>query len=409
MHEHNTDPAARPARRECPSAGALADRIREQGDDITRRWLERVAEREEMDLNAVFPTEALLDHVPMLITAIADFIEDPAEELTAGDVVVAKALELGELRHEQGVRPNEILKEFEILGGILLTVMGTEVESIDGECSAAEAFVCAHRLHRALAVIERMTTTHYLRLKDERLNEREQRLRGFNRMVSHEMKNRVGAVINAAVLLEEDWLPEVKRRKMLSIVAENGRGMAVILDNLLELSQVDPTDRRSRDIPLRKVAGEVIRQLRDTAAARQVDVRLDEGLPRVDVNGPVAELALTNYISNAIKYSDPSKSDRRVRVRAMCSGEDGSELVVEVEDNGMGVPDGARGQLFDRFFRVDDLTSIEGSGLGLSIVRETVESFGGRVFARFDGDAGGSIFGFALPFRRHRDDAGPPA
>jgi signal transduction histidine kinase len=81
-------------------------------------------------------------------------------------------------------------------------------------------------------------------------------------------------------------------------------------------------------------------------------------------------------------------------------------LVIEVRDNGLGVPQEKRQQLFTRFFRAhgDTVTGVDGTGLGLSIVRETVEAMGGRAWADFDGERG-SRFCISLPYRRAADQA----
>ncbi len=77
-----------------------------------------------------------------------------------------------------------------------------------------------------------------------------------------------------------------------------------------------------------------------------------------------------------------------------------NEVVVRVRDNGLGIPKERRDQLFQRFFRAHDLSvsSAEGTGLGLSIVAETMESLGGRAWTEFPET--GSVFAFALPYRR---------
>ena len=82
------------------------------------------------------------------------------------------------------------------------------------------------------------------------------------------------------------------------------------------------------------------------------------------------------------------------------------ELLVRVQDNGLGVPPALRGRLFEEFYRAhgETVTGIEGTGLGLSIVQETIESVGGRVWTEFP-DEGGSVFGFSLPSRREEDAA----
>jgi len=131
-------------------------------------------------------------------------------------------------------------------------------------------------------------------------------------------------------------------------------------------------------------------------------------LPSIDVSAAAFELCLSNLIANAIKYSDQSKDKRWVEVRAhVAAPDDGGppETIVEVEDNGIGVPEDKRTELFSRFFRAHEETKgeIEGTGLGLSIVRETATALGGRAWAAFHDD--GTTFFFTMPHRRSEDDA----
>jgi signal transduction histidine kinase len=117
-------------------------------------------------------------------------------------------------------------------------------------------------------------------------------------------------------------------------------------------------------------------------------------------------LCLSNLLANAIKYSDAAKDKRWVEVRAhVAASHDGSalETVVEVRDNGLGVPEAKRPELFKRFFRAheDSNVAIEGTGLGLSIVRDTATSLGGRAWADFRAD--GTSFFFTMPTRRSED------
>src|SRR5918997_1727082 len=106
---------------ECPLAGVLAQHLRRSKRELTTKWLERITARVSLDPNRVFPTDELLDHVPLLIDGVADYVENPAAELGIDMPVVAKAMELGALRHKQGFDAYEILKEYEFLGGILFT------------------------------------------------------------------------------------------------------------------------------------------------------------------------------------------------------------------------------------------------------------------------------------------------
>lgn len=385
----------------CPLAGELAHRIREAREEITQRWLERIVARVAIDPNRVFPSEELLDHVPVLMDGIAAYVENPADEISADVPVIAKAMELGALRLNQGFDAHEILKEYEILGGVLFNFVAHEVEQMTGGCSPGDLLVFSHRLFRAIAVIEQATTSQYLRVMSEKVREREERLRGFNRMVSHELKNKVGAILGAGELIREDWLPPAERQKFAGIVIENSRGLKSVLDNLTELSRLDTDTRQQRNIMVREAVLEVVRQQREMAHARDVQVIVEE-MPRLEVSAATVELCLANYLSNSIKYSDPHATPRWIRVRAAITDNDdadGCDLVVSVQDNGLGVPVAVRDQLFQRFFRSEETAlTVEGTGIGLSLVRETLQPMGGRAWAEFV--EGTTTFSFALPCRR---------
>lgn len=394
----------------CPLAAILAERMRGASEELTGRWLERIAARVSLHPNRLFPTDDLLDHVPLLLIGIADYLEDPTAEVSADVPVVAKAMELGELRHAQGFDAYQILKEYEIFGGILFSFLTNTVDSIDEPCSRAELLVCAHRLFRAIALIQQATTTQYLQRAREQVREREDRLRAFNRALTHEVKNQIHAALGAGQLLELDGLADAERHRLGGVVTRNLQEMRVRLDGLLDLTRLDEDTRQQRHVLLPQAAAEAARQLRETAAARGVELRIGADLPQVEVHAAAVELALSNYLSNAIKYADPAQERRWAEVRSHVRDADGAEghreLVVEVHDNGLGVPPPARELLFGRFARLHEATSsaVEGTGLGLSIVRESVESLGGRAWAEFPGV--GSVFAFALPIRREGESVG---
>ena len=388
----------------CPLAPALADRLRDAREELTRRWLERIVERVALEPNRVFPTDELLDHVPLLIDGVADYLADPAHEIAGDAPVIAKAMELGELRHAQGFDEYELLKEYELLGGILFAFLVRAVDELDVPCSRGELLVCAQRLFHALSLIEQATVTHYLRLMKGQLREREQRLRGFNRALTHELKNQIGAAMGALEVVRLEDIGEPQRAELLEIAARNVTSMRAVLDNLLELTRLGTADgRQERRLLLPRAAREAVRELRQAASAAGVEVRVC-AMPDVEVSAAATELAVTNYVSNGIKYADPAQRVRWVEVHGALRDDPASgapEVVVEVRDNGLGVPEAQRARLFEQFFRAhgETVTGVEGTGLGLSIVRDAVESIGGRAWAEFPA-YGGSVFAFAFPARR---------
>jgi signal transduction histidine kinase len=379
--------------------------MREASTELTAHWLTRITQRVAIEPNRVFPTDDLLDHVPLLLAGVADYVEDPARAVAGDTAVMAKAMELGALRHEQGFDAYEVLKEYEILGGILYAFMTQIVDAIPEECTRGELFVCAHRIFHAVSLIQQQTTMQYLQRMTERLRERDERLRAFNRTLTHEFRNRMGAAGGAAQLLETLDLPESERRAMAGVVSRNVDSMRAALDNLLELSRVGLDDaRKQRHVRLPSAAAEAARQLRDAARAAGVELRVGT-LPEVEVAAAAVELCLTNLLSNAVKYANPDEAARWVELSGeLATGfESGPEVIVRVRDNGLGVPEPQRASLFTRFFRAHEHSArhVEGTGLGLSIVRETIRSLGGRVWADFPDT--GTVFAFALPSRRASD------
>ena len=396
---------------DCPLAVTLAERLRGHRDALTGRWLVRIADRVALTPNRIFPTDDLIDHVPLLLLGIADYIEDPARPVLADTPVIAKAMELGALRHTQGFDEHQLLKEYEILGGILFQFLADSVDTIDTDCTRAELITCAGRLFQAIAVIQQATTTQFLMLARAQIAEREDRLRTFNRALTHELRNRIGAAMGAAQIMEMDEIGETERQRLNGVVLRNMEGMRGVLDNLLVLTGLPLESRQQRHVRLPEAAQEAARQVRAAARARNVELRLDPLLPAVEVSAAAVELCLTNLLANAIKYSNPRAETRWAEVRGRLVTVDGEphEVIVEVVDNGLGVPADARGRLFQRFFRAHEqaMPHIEGTGLGLSIIRDTVGGLGGRAWAEFPET--GSLFAFSLPCRREADVAAATA
>lgn len=391
-------------------AALLAAELREARTDVVRRWLDRIVARVTIDETNVFPSEELLDHVPLLVDGIADYLESDCVDIEDRATVQAKAMELGALRHAQGFDAYQILKEHEILSAIIFTFLGEALGHLDPVLAPpAEVALAWQRVAQATDQIRQAAVTHFLRVSAEQVRLREERLRRFNRMVSHELKNRVGAIRGASTLLTETWLEPDQTARFLRIIAQNGEGLQRVLENLTELSRLDGDARQQRNVLLPQAVAEAVRQLRDAAKLGRVTVRIDDQLPAVEVDAAAVELCLANYVSNAIKYADPASDDRWVTVSAELQPSTPTsegELIVRVRDNGRGVPPEARPHLFEQFFRAHDVsvTDVEGTGLGLNIVQETVTSLGGRAWAEFP-DAGGSMFAFSLPSRRAEDSA----
>jgi signal transduction histidine kinase len=387
----------------CPLAADLAASMRDASVELTQLWRESIAARTRDSADSAdndFPSDELLDHMRILLDGIAAYLEEPTDPISVDVPVIAEAMELAALRFNQGFDARDVLEEYEILGDVLFSFSARMISASGRECSAGDLLVCSHRIFRALTAIEHATTAHYLRVLGERVAEREERLRRFNRMITHELKNRVGATLGAGQLLQEEWLETAERTRFAGMVTDNARAIQKVIENLTALSRIDGEKRRQRNIALSEAVANVMGQLRGLARARGVDLRIVGEIPAIDVNAADVELCLSNYLSNSIRYSDPAARPSWAEVSAAVEDVPdggGEQLVVRVRDNGLGVQEDVRDQLFARYFRAHtDVGSAEGTGLGLSIVKETMVLRGGGAWAEF-ADPPGALFAFSLP------------
>jgi signal transduction histidine kinase len=387
-------------------AAQLSDRLRAAKQELVSQWLERINARVAISKRKVFPTHELLNHVPLLIEGIAGYLRQPGKNIDDEAPVVAKAMELGALRHEQGFDAYEILKEYEMLGEIIFDFLTDCAEHMPESYPRRDFLICWQRIAQGMELIRQATMSHFLRLSDNDVKDREERLRKFNRTIAHELKNKVHAVMSAAAMLDQDPTPDAERHVFTGIIRRNAEGLRRALDNLEAISRTEA--RHGHNVLLPEAATEAVRELREAAEAKGVEVRIADDLPQIEVDAATVELCLMNYVSNAIKYSDGQKGERWVAIEASVEGPDtrrDREVVIRVCDNGIGVAPEKRDRLFEEFYRAHDatVTDAEGTGLGLSIVRETVESIGGRAWAEFSEEKG-SVFAFSVPSRRRTDE-----
>jgi signal transduction histidine kinase len=117
-------------------------------------------------------------------------------------------------------------------------------------------------------------------------------------------------------------------------------------------------------------------------------------IPRVLVDEEKIRLAVQNLIENAIHYTPQGG-----RVTASVS-HDTKEVMLQVQDTGMGIPENQKARVFEKFFRASNAKTVdtEGSGLGLYLVNNIIQAHGGKVW--FTSEEGkGSTFAFTLPVR----------
>ena len=359
----------------------IGSRMSEAHESLAARWLDRLNELLPVPAGEVFPTGALLDHIPSLIREIAAYLKDEeVDEFAANTFVLDKARELGELRYEQRASVHQLLREYRVLSAILVTFVEEETTRLD-VIAPSEVIAVLRRLSQAVAVLQQTTVETFIAKYTAQIDEQTRRLENFNRMVSHELRQPIGA-LQFAVKLAEASDEAVARAGYREVIDRNLTRLVRLTDQLAMMSRLKAsTDTaQTQRLPLSLVAREVARQLRDMAERRDVEIRVSESLPIIEVDVAAVELILVNLISNAIKYSDPSKPERIVQVLGEAAPEAWS---IVVEDNGMGIASEHLPHVFERAYRAhaerDEELGTDGFGLGLAIVSDCVKDLGGEI------------------------------
>jgi signal transduction histidine kinase len=380
----------------------IADRMAREHEMLATRWLERLEARLPVEANEVFPSAALLDHIPGLIVEIAQYLREPArEEFAANASVVEKARELGELRYEQRASVHQLLREYRILGGILSSFVRAEAERVGPGVNAVEAVGLLTLIYHAVSVLQQTTVDTFIGKYTDTIAAQTRRLEGFNRMVSHELRQPLTALQFATRLAQSDDAQPAQRARHLAVIDRNVGRLMVLTDQLARLSRLKREDdtTTTQYVEVGLIVREVARQLREMADARGVEIRVMPPFPELTVEVAAMELALVNLVANAVKYSDPAKDVRFVEISA--EHREGA-CTVKVRDNGIGIPADQMDRVFDRAFRAhasrDSELGIDGFGLGLSIVVDCVSTLGGRVTAEST-EGQGTTFCIILPMQ----------
>jgi two-component system CheB/CheR fusion protein len=228
---------------------------------------------------------------------------------------------------------------------------------------------------------------------DEEVRRRDQ----FLAMLSHELRNPLGAVVTATAMLKNAEAPDGLRERTVSVLERQSRQMARLLDDLLEASRVtqNKIELRRRVVDVRLIAAEAADAVRSQMEDKGLDFSVDVDSEPLWVHGDAARLQQIqmNLLNNAVKYT-PRGGRVLLKVRRDAGG-----AVVRVKDTGAGIAPHLLESVFDLFVQARQTLdhAAGGLGVGLTLVRALVELHGGTVTAHSDGEGTGSEFAVRLP------------
>ena len=218
----------------------------------------------------------------------------------------------------------------------------------------------------------------------------------FLRHMSHELKTPLANIREGTELLMDGAVGELdpNQREVTAILRENGIKLQRMIENLLSFSawQTSSVGLETSEFRLRPLVKQVLENQQLTLLSQRVrlEVRVED-ITLVADRGKI-RLILENLVSNAVKYS-PKGGTIHVRARAS-----GAQVVLDVADNGPGIPREDRTQIFEAFYtgRAARSTAVKGTGIGLSVVLEFVSAHNGTVEI-IDGEFTGAHFRITMP------------
>lgn len=218
--------------------------------------------------------------------------------------------------------------------------------------------------------------------------------------VSHELRTPLTSIIGYIDTIMENEIRDPSTiDRFLRIIKTEADRLALLIRDLLDLSRLEGKNRQPELYPsdLQKLIKKTSLILGDKAEEKDIQLKteVEDDLPPVKMVPEQIELVLTNLIDNGIKYT-PEGGE--VIIRAFTNQ---NRVIVEVEDNGIGIPEEEQERIFERFYRVDKARSraLGGTGIGLSIVKHIIKNHQSEIEVEsMPGE--GSVFRFYLQVAR---------
>ncbi|HEW91896.1 MAG TPA: HAMP domain-containing histidine kinase [Thermotogaceae bacterium] len=252
---------------------------------------------------------------------------------------------------------------------------------------------------QVMVILRDITSTHEL----ERLRKIDEMKNQFVATISHELKTPVTAIkaYSETIIDSLEDIDKETLKDFLKTILDQTEHLDNLVSELTDFSKMESKmfELNKEKFDLLELCHNVIESLQELATSKNVELLFDEIDEKLIVEADKRRIrqVLINLIENGIKYSDKTKNERFVKLKIE-KGE--NEILVIVEDNGIGIPKDLKEKIFERFFRVESyLTSeVSGTGLGLAICKTIVEKHGGKIWVESEPQKGSKFF-FTIPVR----------
>lgn len=319
-----------------------------------------------------------------------------------GDALVGKEMALGHMtkvKIDQGElsqqEKNEIISEINTLTTELTIKERAFLATLSAAARSVKSILFYVNVVMTLLIIG--TTFLYARKIFRRLQAHNRDLvntnEGLDKFVysaSHDLRSPISSLIGLVELLRSEQNP-TQRELYLQLMKQNLVKQDEFLRGLIDFTRNKRTTLRIREVDLIKLIDDVVEQHSFIDYASGIEIKKDVKGKLLKADEFRLKIILNNLLSNAIKYSDQAKKNRTVMIRTF---QDNGSLLLQVEDNGIGIKKEDYGKIFEMFYTGG--SNNKSSGLGLFITHETVQMLNGKITV--DSRPGqGTTFTVALP------------
>nr|WP_315153325.1 HAMP domain-containing sensor histidine kinase [uncultured Flavobacterium sp.] len=232
--------------------------------------------------------------------------------------------------------------------------------------------ICSVTYYYSILVKRLMVSKQETEIKNENLIIANKELDNFVYSVSHDLRSPITSLKGLVELTnQEDDLDQVKY--YLQLMSQSLDKQDQYISDIIDYSKNKRVEILLSSVSLSKLIDDAVNQNNYNPNAGKIVIVKNLSIDEVQSDCLRLKIVLNNLISNAIKYSDESKKEMRISIRSYNSG---VFHKIEIADNGIGIQDQYKDHIFDMFFVIN---SNKGSGLGLYIVKETLEKLNGNI------------------------------
>jgi signal transduction histidine kinase len=299
-------------------------------------------------------------------------------------------------------------KEVRDMGILMLTARGTAEDRVQGLALGADDYLTKpfsinELLLRVEKMIHRQKVIAELDQEIKSLQDHSEASQRDLRGVVHDLKNPLIAVGSMAQLLMKDF-GRNEQQRILNLIYDNSQKMTRWVNDILLLSSLrsDAPAKTVQEVDLVTLVRRAVEAHKESSDAKQIKMTVDipDSIPRIQGHASLLERAFVNLISNAIKFT-PSHGRVTISLIPYLGFKNDPIVEFSVADTGVGISTEDRDRIFEPFYRGKEASFSEGLGLGLSIVKQTVNLHHGRILVETEAQ-GGSTFSILLPAHTER-------